>query len=101
MSHCCWDLGGTNSLTSARHGYDLLYIRIWATPSKRLFFWDGAPSLAIGISTSGAPLQWVCRQRRGVEDWSVVVGASHKACLPHAMKSWISIQHLVFHCEES
>ena len=34
----------TNSLTLARQGDDLGYIRIWATPPRRLVFWDGAPS---------------------------------------------------------
>ena len=34
----CWDLGRTNSLTSARHGDGLENIRIWATPSRRLVF---------------------------------------------------------------
>ena len=40
----CWDLGRTNSPTSARRGDGLGYIRISATPPKRLVFWDGAPS---------------------------------------------------------
>jgi len=40
----CWDLGQTNSPTSARRGDGFGYIRIWATPPKRLVFWDGAPS---------------------------------------------------------
>ena len=39
----------TNSHTSARHGDGLGYIRIWATLPKRLVFWDGAPSISIGI----------------------------------------------------
>ena len=30
----------TNSPTSARHEYSLEYIRIWATPRRRLVFWD-------------------------------------------------------------
>ena len=34
----------TNSLTLARQGNGLEYIRIWATPPRRLVFWDGAPS---------------------------------------------------------
>ena len=33
-----------NSPTLARHGDGHEYIRIWATPPKRLVFWDGAPS---------------------------------------------------------
>ena len=33
-----------NSPTLARQGDDLRYIRIWATPSRSLVFWDGAPS---------------------------------------------------------
>ena len=45
----CWDLGRTNSLTSARRGDGLRYIRIWATPPKRLVFWDGAPNPSSGI----------------------------------------------------
>ena len=40
----CWDLGRTNSPTLARHGDDLGFIRICATPSRRLVFWDGALS---------------------------------------------------------
>ena len=40
----CWDLDRTNNPTSARHGDGLGYIRIWATPPKRLVFWDGASS---------------------------------------------------------
>ena len=40
----CWDLGRTNSPTSARHGDGIGYIRIWATPPRKLVFWDGAPS---------------------------------------------------------
>ena len=40
----CRDLGRTNSPTSARRGDGLGFIRIWATPSNRLVFWDGAPS---------------------------------------------------------
>ena len=40
----CWDLGRTNSLTSARRGDGLGYIRIWAAPPKRLVFWNSAPS---------------------------------------------------------
>ena len=39
----CWDLGRTNSPRSARRGDGLGFIRIWATPPKRLVFWDGAP----------------------------------------------------------
>ena len=42
--HLCWDLGRTNSPISARHGDSLGYIRIWATPPRRLVFWDGSPS---------------------------------------------------------
>jgi len=34
----------TNSLTLARQGDGLGYIRIWATPLRRLVFWDGALS---------------------------------------------------------
>jgi len=34
----CWDLGRTNSLTSARHGDGLEFIKIWATPSRKLVF---------------------------------------------------------------
>ena len=34
----------TNSLTLARQGDGLWYIKIWATPPDRLVFWDGAPS---------------------------------------------------------
>ena len=45
----CWDLGRTNSSTSARRGDGLGNIRIWATPPKRLVFWDGAPSPTSGI----------------------------------------------------
>jgi len=45
----CWDLGRTNSLTSARRGDGLGYIRIWATPPRRLVFWDGVQVLSIGI----------------------------------------------------
>ena len=37
----------TNSPTSARHGDDLGYIRIWATPSRMLAFNDGTPNLYI------------------------------------------------------
>jgi len=37
----CWDLGRTNSPTSAKHGDGLRYIRIWATQLRRLVFWDG------------------------------------------------------------
>ena len=40
----CWDLGQTNSPTSARHGDDLGFIRIWVTLPRRLVFWDGALS---------------------------------------------------------
>ena len=40
----CWDLGRTNSPTSVKRGDGLRYIRIWATPPKRLVFWDGTPS---------------------------------------------------------
>ena len=40
----CWDLGRTNSPTSARRGDGLENIKIWATPPKKLVFWDGAPS---------------------------------------------------------
>ena len=40
----CWDLGRTHSPTSTKYGDGLAYIRIWATPPKRLVFWDGAPS---------------------------------------------------------
>jgi len=29
---------------SARHRDDLGYIKIWSTPSRRLVFWDDAPS---------------------------------------------------------
>ena len=45
----CWDLGRTNSLTSARRGNGLGYIRISVTPPRRLVFWDGAPSPSSGI----------------------------------------------------
>ena len=34
----CWDLGRTNSPTSARHEDSFRYIRIWATPPRRLVF---------------------------------------------------------------
>ena len=40
----CWDLGRTNSPTSARHRDGVGFIRICATLPKRLVFWDGAPS---------------------------------------------------------
>jgi len=40
----CWDLCRTNSPTSARHEDGLGFIRIWATPPRRLVFWDGVPS---------------------------------------------------------
>ena len=43
----CWNLGRTNSLTSARRGDGLEYIRIWATPLRRLVFWDGAQVLQV------------------------------------------------------
>ena len=50
----CWDLGRTNSPTSDRRGdglgYIIGYIRIWATPPKRLVFWDGAPSPSAGTT---------------------------------------------------
>ena len=45
-----WDLGRTNSLTSARRRDGLENIRIWATPPKRLVFWDGAQVLQIMIT---------------------------------------------------
>ena len=45
----CWDLGRTNSPTSARREDGHGYIRIWATPPNRLVFWDGAPSPSSGI----------------------------------------------------
>ena len=45
----CWDLGRTNSPTSARRGDGLGYIKIWATPPDRLVFWDGALSPSSGI----------------------------------------------------
>ena len=35
-------------LTSARRGDGLGYISIWATPPRRLVFWDGAPGPSIG-----------------------------------------------------
>jgi len=37
-------LGRRSSPTSPRYGDVLGYIRIWATLSRRLVFWDGAPS---------------------------------------------------------
>ena len=40
----CWAGCRANGPTSARHGNSLGYIRIWATPSRRLVFWDGAPN---------------------------------------------------------
>jgi len=40
----CWDLGRTNSPTSARHRDGLGFIRIWTAPPRRLVFWDGASS---------------------------------------------------------
>ena len=49
LVNLCWDLGRINSPTSARRGDGLGFIRIWATPPNRLVFWDGAPSLSIGI----------------------------------------------------
>ena len=39
-----WDLGRTNSPTSARHRDSLEFIKIWATPPKKLIFYDDAPS---------------------------------------------------------
>ena len=39
----------TNSPTSARRDDGHRYIRIWATPPRRLVFWDGAPSSTSGI----------------------------------------------------
>ena len=45
-------MGRTNSPTSARHGDDLEYIRIWKTLLRRLVFWDGAPSASIGIRST-------------------------------------------------
>jgi len=39
----CWDLGRTNSPTSARHGDGLGYIRIWAIPLRRLVFLGWCP----------------------------------------------------------
>ena len=43
--------GRTKSLISTRHGDGLEHIRIWATPLRRLVFWDGAPSPTTGIRT--------------------------------------------------
>ena len=39
----------TNNLTWAKRGDGLGYIKIWATIPRRLVFWDGVPSLSIGI----------------------------------------------------
>ena len=47
----CWNLGRTNSPTSARRGDGLGFTRIWATPPNRLFFWDGAPSPSPSLLT--------------------------------------------------
>ena len=47
--HNCWDLGRTNSPTLTRRGDDLRYRRIWATPPRRLVFWNGTSSPSIGI----------------------------------------------------
>ena len=55
----CWDLGRTNSPTSARRGDGLGHIRIWATPPKRLVFWDGAPSPSM-VSELYPELNRVC-----------------------------------------
>ena len=38
------NLGQTISPTSAGHGDDLGFIRIWVTPPNRLVFWDAALS---------------------------------------------------------
>ena len=38
-------------------------------------------------------------QEGAIEEGSTAVGASCKTCLPHTVKSWISIEHLG-HCEE-
>ena len=38
----CWDLGRTNSPTSARYEDGLKYIRIWTTPPRKLVLWDSA-----------------------------------------------------------
>ena len=58
----CWDLSfmGTNSLTSARHGDALEYIRIWATPLRKIVFWDGV-SVPYKLYQSHAPTLVVCR----------------------------------------
>jgi len=45
----CWDLGRTNSPTSARHEDGLGYIKILTISPRRLFFWDGSLSPSIGI----------------------------------------------------
>jgi len=57
----CWDLGHTNSSTSARHGNGLGFIRIWATPPNGLVFWNGAPESLqmISESRSGSLLSWI------------------------------------------
>ena len=36
--------GSINSPTSARHRDELEYVKIWATPLRRLVFWESAPS---------------------------------------------------------
>ena len=59
-SNSCWDLGRTNSPTSVRRGDGLGYIRIWATPPRRLVFWDGAPSPSSGIRASHVSRGIVC-----------------------------------------
>jgi len=61
----CWDLSRTNSPTSVRHEDGFEYIRILATPPRKLIFWDGNSSHSIGIR------------------------AMPRVCLPYACSRWI------------
>ena len=84
-------MGRTNSLTSAKLGDGLGFIRIWATLPRRLVFWDGAP---IPYSILGGGGSGVAGEKRNtpVIVWSDLVRhlpASSTACPMSALTCFL------------
>jgi len=80
----------TNSLTSARHGDGFGYIRIWATPPRKLVFLDGASSPYKWYQSCHKSLQMVsepCPELSRVCGWCSIPQGTKGAVYP-CKTSW-------------
>ena len=57
----------TNSPTSVRLGDGIGYISVWATPPRKLVFWDGASRLISGIKVMPQTLDRMCERSPGMD----------------------------------